>query len=125
MSKHSIQLEPDLGVGLCIVVLIPIIPAMVTGHLVGLDERIGDGPTHYGCIGMQRMNGLGLNLWGDRHFCIQKVSIYGGIVCVMDAFSCAICLVAGWGKHYTWFVAAIVLFNFWSINNGQRFGPVE
>lgn len=103
--------------GLVILLLVPLLPSLWTGELVGLDERIGD-----------RANTLWLHwyaasVWDgwspfgvtDVFLYPEGVDLWAELFNVLDAFvAMPFVWLLGWGAHYTWLAAALIAGNLWA-----------
>ena len=106
------------------IVIIPVLPALMSGTIVGQDERIGD-----------RANTLWLHWytvyewsWGepygvtDAFLYPDGVNLWAELFNVLDAFvAIPFVRVFGWMNHYTWMVLVVLLFNLWA---GQKWASI-
>ena len=111
---------------LCILLLIPVLSALWSGGLIGLDERIGD-----------RANTLWLHWYATYEWSLfesfgqtnvflypEGVNLWAELFNVVDAFiAIPFVWLFGWGPHY-WMIAAIMVANLWAGNSMQLCGPL-
>lgn len=102
---------------LCILLLIPVLSVLWSGGLIGLDERIGD-----------RANTLWLHWYATYEWSLfesfgqtnvflypEGVDLWAELFNVVDAFiAIPFVWLFGWGPHYSWMIAAIMVANLWA-----------